>query len=171
MGFWGWFYTIAVGLTLLHGVVPAFPKYGRHHSLGAEILAVSWLAAHASRSIFNDPTPLAAYAAIDAMTAWVFLAVALGRKAIWAAMLVIIHAGMGALHLVYFAIGQGDDYSYIVTLNGLFCCALLTINTAILAGRHEWGSTLDSWLHHRAGGWTFSGLRLSRFAGNSGQAR
>lgn len=170
MGFWGWFYFGAVTMTLLHGVAPATPFRGRHHVLGAEIVAVSWLASHASRVIFSDPTPLAAYAFIDAMTAWAFLFVALRRRAIWAAMLVIIHAGMGALHLAYFATGEGDDYSYIVTLNGLFICALLTLNTAIFAGRHEWGSRIDRWIHYRAGGWTFSGLSLSRGSSDTGKA-
>lgn len=171
MGFWGWFYLSAVGLTLFHAVFPAIPFRGRQHALGAEIIAVSWLCAHAARQVMNDPTPLAAYAFIDVITAWVFLTVALRRRAIWAAMCVIIHAGMGTLHLVYFAMGEGHDYGYIVVLNGLFCCALLTINTAIFAGRHEWGSRLDQWLHHRASGWTFSGLRVSRCGHHRRQAQ
>lgn len=170
MGFWGWFYLIAVILTLFHSVVPATPLRGRQHALGAEIIAMSWLCSYFARAATNDATPLVAYAFIDAMTAWGFLFIAIRRKAIWASLCVILHAMMGALHLAFFAVGQGKDGDYIFALNGLFLSALLIINVAIFAGRHEWGSKLDSWLVHRAGGWTFSGLRVSRGAHHRGQA-
>ena len=162
MNAWGAFYVGAVAGTLAHSVFPIGPLRGRQHTLGAEIIALSWTVAGAARLIFEDPTPLAAYAIIDVSTAAAFLAVALRKQAAWAAICVILHAGMASLHLAYFAIGQGNDNAYIWILNTLFLFALITVNTAIAAGRYAWGEGLDRWYHHRRRGWTFSGLRIPR---------
>lgn len=163
MGFWGWFYAIAVGLTLFHSYVPLLPKRMRHHSFGAEIIAVSWGSSFFMRWALGDATPLIANATIDLLTAIVFLYVALRNEAAWAAVCVGLHSLMCALHLSFYLTGEVNATGYIWILNSLFLTALLVINFAILAGRHAWGEAVDQAFVSRLRGWTFSGVRDRRF--------
>lgn len=168
MGFWGWFYIVAVVATLLNGHLPIDPLKRRQHAAGSEILAGSWVAAYYTRAIFNDPTPLVASSIIDVITSGIFLFVAMKNKAIWAALCVIIYSGMGMLHLAYKISGEGNELGYIWILNSLFFMALLTVNTAIMAGKHAWGAVLDN-LRYPLRDWTFTGLRRPR--GENHQAK
>jgi len=160
MGFWGWFYAIAVVLTLIHAHVPIDPLRRRQHALGSEVIFISWCIAGAARYLLHDATPLVANALIDVGTSGTFLWIAMRNKALWAAFCVILHAGMSVLHLAYRLSGEGNDLGYIWILNTLFFPALVTINTAIMAGKYEWGALVDELVHLRRG-WTFTGLRRS----------
>lgn len=161
MGFWGTFYASAVFLTLIHSMVPIMPKRLRHHTVGAEIITLTWIGSLLSREITGDLTPLEAFAAIDVAAAGAFLWVAVAKKAIWAAVCVVIHAAMSALHLAQ-KIAQVSDYSYLVILNGLFLASLIVINVAIVVARHSWGRHVDQFFMAVSGGWNWSGAREHR---------
>lgn len=163
MGFWAWFYLTCVVVTLAHAHFPILPKRLIHHACGSEFIAASWGASFLARYFLGDPTPLAAYAIIDTATALAFLVLALRNEAVWAAICVIIHALMCALHLSFYLTGETSDTGYIWLLNSLFFAALLVINFAILAGRHSWGERIDDRFGSHLRGWTFSGVRNRSF--------
>lgn len=163
VNFWGVFYIAAVAGTMVHALIPLSKTKGRQHVLGAEIIALSWSASFVARDVMGDPTPLVAYSMIDVVTTAAFLTVALQKKAVWAAICVILHAAMVFLHLAHF-INRGSDLNYVWLLNSLFLIALLTINGAILVGRYEPLARMDRFVVHRLRGWTFSGFRFPRMA-------
>ena len=165
MDFWGLFYLFAVAGTYVYGHWPSRPRCGHQHVWGADLIAISWVASNAARFATHDATPLELYAAIDVAMCFAFLGIAASNRAIWAAVCVALHGAMTALHLARFlAPGPAAviDNGYIWLLNSLFFLSLLTINVAIAAGRHEWGSVVDHLFVARARGWTWSGVDRAR---------
>lgn len=160
LGFWGTFYLACVAGTLFYSHFPIRPLYGRQHVFGAEIIAASWAASWWARAAFADETPLEAYALIDVLTILAFSFPMLRKRAAWAAVCVILHAGMLCLHLAYYVTGEHNRLLYIWMLNSLFFASLVSINTAIAAGRHVWGERLDQLVMARFRGVTWSGLSL-----------
>lgn len=158
LGFWGWFYVIAVGLTVGHSLFPLNPKSAPQHVDGARIIAGSLIGTHVLRYIFNDPTPLQAYAMMDVILTGLFLDLAIRNRALWAAVCTLIHTAMGLLHLAYFLTGETNDTGYAWILNSLFLLALIVINAAIFAGRYAGSTQLDRGPVYRARGWTFAGV-------------
>lgn len=165
-GFWGWFYMIAVILTLAHAL---FPNCSQPLRRGALVIGASWLASLAGREAFNTATPLEMYAAIDVLTGLALATIALQYKAIWAALCVIFHALMGFLHLAQFISGPETTYSYLVMLNGLFLSSLIVLNIAILAHRHERVGRYIEFPFSLVGGWRFVGSRESVSSGDKGK--
>lgn len=162
MGFWGWFYFLSVMATLFHSLVPIIPRRARHQTLGAEIIAVSWFASLLARHLTGDDTPTELYAGIDLTTGGIMLVIAQKKRAIWAAVCVLLHCAMGVLHLAYFIGGEVNPVGYIWILNSLFLTSLIAINLAIFAGRHEWGERIDELFVARFRGWSWTGLRTPR---------
>lgn len=162
LDFWGWFFLIATIGTLLNSHFPIRPLFGRHHVLGAEVIFASLMATWAVRLLSNDPSPIWQYALLDVATGGIYLWIMLHKKAAWAALCVIIYALMGVTHISYVLSGQVNEYRYLQWLDGLFAMALITINTAIFAGRHVWGERMDRTIDGVLSGWTFSGLRVPR---------
>lgn len=158
MGFWGWFYAVAVVATILNTVLPIRPNRFRNITQGAEIIAFSWVGAYAVRGIFNDPTPLVAYSMIDLFAAGLFYRIAREHQAAWAAVCAIIHGLlMCSLHLIYLVIGEPNDNAYIWVLNSLFVASLITINSAAFSSRHQWGDSWDDFVYSVFAGWSWSG--------------
>lgn len=169
MGFWGWFYLLAVIGTVMHSLLPIIPLRMRHHSFGAEIIAASYIASFFAREITGDATPLEVYASIDVLTALAFLFVALNNQAVWAAICVVLHALMGFLHLAHFITQQANEVAYLWILNTLFLLAIVTVNTAIIVGRRAWGAKVDQFFVPLLGGWNFSGVGKYRLPDNKGE--
>lgn len=178
---WGTFYLLAVIFTLAHSLlrvdigrrpfrlrVIVEPLIGRNHTFGAEIIAASWLASWAAREITGDQSPLSIYAGIDAATIIAFSVPMLRKKAVWAAVCVILHAVMLFLHLAHFVTDESNFWLYVRVLNGLFLASLIAINVATAAGRHAWGERLDSVCMATFPGWSWSGIRIPRRAGYPG---
>ena len=143
---------------MCYALSDARPHVGRQHALGAEVIFGVWVASWAARNILSDVTPLAAYASIDLFAAIVFATLTARRKAIWSALLVILHGAMLLLHLAYFVSGRVNEGLYAWFINTLFFLSVLTVFTATAAGRHAWGERLDSFLMARLRGWTWTGF-------------
>lgn len=162
LDFWGWFFLLATIGTVLNSHFPIRPLFGRHHVLGAEIIAVSLAATWTIRLMSHDPSPVWQYALLDVATGGAFLWVMLHKKAVWAACCVLIYSMMSVTHASYLLSGQVNEFRYLQWLDGLFALALATINTAIIAGRHAWGESWDRSVYRIRRGWTFTGLRFPR---------
>jgi len=166
--FWQWFYLTLVSLTLVNSHLPIRPLFGRSHVLGAEIIAVAWLASWAAREWRGDWSPVEANAAIDLSCVLAFTFIAVQKKALWAAASSLLHIAMLVLHFAFGVTGQVNEAVYLWTLNSLFAACLLVINTAIFAGKQAWGERVDQYLVAHLRGYSWSGLRsrgVSRHAG------
>ena len=167
-GFWGWFYMIAVILTVIHAILPGCNSGLRR---GALVIGLSWLASAVSRDVLGSAAPLAFYALIDVFVGLAMASIAIQNKAIWAALCVVLHALMGILHVAQFLSGGDTVYAYLVILNGLFLLSLITLNLAILAARYEWASRLLDVHFLACFGWRFSGSGDNLPANHSRKAR
>lgn len=164
---WGRFFLVVTAATWIHGVWDMRPLFGRQHVLGAEIIGLSLIVTHVLERSLNDKSPVAAFAILDVATAGLFLWQALAKKAVWAALCVIVYFFMGLAHVAFIMTGQANELRYHQNLDALYGAALLIINCAILAGRHAWGESWDYRIDRIRRGWTFSGIRLPRCSGHT----
>lgn len=154
MGFWGWFYVVLVVFTVGHSVYPENPKSEAHHVEGARIITIQWLCSFIVTRMTGDLTPIEFYSIIDAVSAFLFLQIAVKNKALWAAYCVILHTSMSLLHVSLFITGEAFETAYQWILNTMFLAVLIIINTAIFAGRRA--HVMDDYRLPVAGGWRWS---------------
>lgn len=159
---WAAFHFWTAFLLVSYTLWDARPKIGRQHTLGAEVLLGTWIASWAARHIFQTDPPYVAYATIDMGAVVIFSTLMMRRRALWAALCVVLHTVMLFLHLAYFVTGQINQGFYLWTLGVLFSASVLTVLIATAAGRHEWGTRLDHVFMAHLRGWTWSGLIRSR---------
>lgn len=167
---WSEFWGLATLATWLYSHLPMRPLYARSHCLGGDVMLVQWFVCEVARRRYGDLSPIEFNAVIDAITAAVFLCIALRDRAAWAAACFLLHVAMIVLHFAFFMGGEANERGYIVMLNGLFGMSLLSVNTAIWAGRHAGlGERMDHFFSSRWPQWTFSGLGPARLARHRGK--
>lgn len=146
------------------------PLIGRQHVLGAEVLFFSALLSWVSREVTQDEAPLAFYAGIDVVAVTIFAWIMARKQAAWAALCVLFHAAMLALHLYVFESGSKDASFFRWVLGALQFASVLTVLAATLIGRHDRFARLDDINLNMAGlrirSW--SGVRNKGLASSGG---
>lgn len=154
---WHLFHLTLAFAALGYAVWDMRPLVGRQFLFGAEIhlavIVLSWLA----RKVSGDISPVALYTLIDMAAASAFAIIMFRKKAIWAALCVILHSVMLALHFAFFIAGKISQAIYLWTLGVLTFAVFITIVIGTAAGRHEFGRAWDKALAHRFRGWSVSG--------------
>ena len=164
---WAAFHFWAAFATVAYTLIDARPKVGRQHTLGAEILMLTWIASWAARNLVETTAPYLAYAVIDIVAVIVFASIMRRHRAIWAALCVVFHALMLVSHLAFYLTGRIEQGTYLWSLGSLFSASVLTVLIATAAGRHEWGVRLDDYFSSLVRGWSWSGLIRSRLPDDS----
>lgn len=125
-----------------HAIV--IQKHGRQHAWGAKILLSTAAASMIARDITGDPSPVHFYAAIDVAAIIAFSVIMTRKQAAWAALCVILHSAMLASHFYAFEAGAAAQTFYRWMLGVLQFSSVLTVFTATIVGRHDWGERFDN---------------------------
>lgn len=161
---WFYFHVSCAVIALTYALWDLRPLVGRQHLFGAEILFLAVILSRGVRGYTGDIAPVALYGAIDiaALCGYAFLM--LRNKAAWAAVCVILHTVMLALHFGYFVGGQVGQEAYLWTLGILNFFVFISIIIGTAAGRHEFGRGWDDFLAPRLRGYTWSGVLAPRLS-------
>lgn len=119
-------------------------KHGRQHAWGAKILLATSIFSMIARDITGDPSPVHLYAAIDVAAIMAFSVIMTRKQAAWAALCVILHSIMLASHFYVFEAGATAQTFYRWMLGVLQFASVLTVFTATMVGRHDWGAKFDN---------------------------
>lgn len=162
---WLWFHLVCAIAALSYAVFwDMRPLVGRQFVFGAEIhlvvVGLSWLA----RKVTDDISPVTLYSLIDMAAVSFFALIMFRKKAIWAALCVIIHSVMLALHMAFFIAGEISQAAYLWTLGVLTFLVCIIIGTGTAASRHEFGRRWDDFLAPRLRGWSWSATFAPRLS-------
>ena len=135
------------------------PMRGQQHVTGSIVIFLSALLSWIARGATGDEAPLALYAAIDVVAVIIFAWIMARNKAAWAALCVLFHAAMLALHLYVFESGSKDVSFTRWVLGALQFASGLTILAGTMIGRHDRFARFDDINLNLAG------LRLRSWSG------
>ena len=156
-------YAMAVG-ALIYAISDLRPLVGRQHMFGAEINLGVVALSHLARILAGSAYPVLWFSPIDAVAVSLYANIMFRKKAIWAAMCVILHTAMLILHPLYFVFGRVNASFYLWGLGVLSFLVALTIIIGTAAGRHEFGRRWDDFFANRLLGWSWSGTFATRLS-------
>ncbi|MCK5745659.1 MAG: hypothetical protein KAH44_05565 [Oricola sp.] len=162
MDFWTIFHFGVALLIILYAIWDLRPLVGRQFLFGAEIHAGMLFASFLARFISGDPYPVLWYGLIDATAVSLYALIMFRKKAIWAAVCVLIQSVMLFMHPAYVAFGQINQKEYLWGLGIMTFLSALAIFIGTMAGRHEFGRGWDDFLSSHLHGWSWSGAVSSR---------
>ncbi len=156
---WDEVFFVWVAMSILFAAWP-FDEKGRHHVTGAEIFMVEWIITNMLMGdMFTAPVGTVLYTVVDVIAGAIFLWFALNKKAVWAAVCVLTHFGMGLVHFKMY-LGEWHSFYYVLSLNILYSISILSNNIGVWAGRYDRVFLLDRIFSALPGHPTFSGFRI-----------